>query len=94
MNKIKSPHRIYFNNNISVYQLPKSQYAIIEMNKDGFNRVYRVIECYLKEVNGLIEVRTLGDLPFKDYDYMTDALKHIEYNFKIEVDIIKSKVIK
>lgn len=65
---------------VEVWELPKSKYAIIYDKNTKNDKRWRVMEVYIK--NG--EIRTRGDLPFKDYDSYSKALSHIEYNAKIE----------
>lgn len=93
--KSKSPYKIVTQDStesghLEVWQLPHSQYAIQYLeNEKGDNR-WRVVEVYVKDG----EVRTRGDLPYKDYDSYEKALDHIEYDFKIEQSndkILKSK---
>lgn len=82
----KSPYRIIQqespeSGHIEVWQLPSSQYAIQYLaNEKGDNR-WRVIEVY---VNKEGEIRTRGDLPYKDYDSYSKALNHIQKNYEIE----------
>jgi hypothetical protein len=66
---------------IEVWQLPQSQYAIQYLaNEKGDNR-WRVQEVY---VNKEGQIRTRGDLPYKDYDSYIKALDHIQKNYEVE----------
>lgn len=69
---------------IEVWQLPKSQYAIQYLKDEKGDNRWRVIEVYISDGG---EIRTRGDLPYKDYDSYTKALEHIEYNYKIEKEM-------
>ena len=37
------------------------------------------------------EIRTRGDLPYKDYDSYSKALKHIQKNYEIEKNYKEEK---
>lgn len=86
----KSPYRVIQqesteSGSIEVWQLPKSQYAIQYLaNEKGDNR-WRVVEVYIKDG----QIRTRGDLPYKDYDSYTKALDHVQQNYAIEKDMMK-----
>lgn len=83
--KSKSPYRIIertdTEGSTEVWQLPSSQYAIMYLaNEKGDNR-WRVIEVYVTKDG---QIRTRGDLPYKDYDSYSKALNHIQYNYEVE----------
>jgi hypothetical protein len=84
----KSPYRIVFQENTvsrtEVWQLPHSQYAIQYLNEEKGDNRWRVIEVY---VNKDGEIRTRGDLPYKDYDSYSKALNHIQKNYEIEKEM-------
>lgn len=66
---------------LEVWQLPKSKYAIQYLDNEKGDKRWRVMEVYVTKEG---EVRTRGDLPYKDYSSYLEALDHIEYNAKIE----------
>lgn len=66
---------------MEVWQLPKSQYAIQYLKDEKGDARWRVMEVYVTDTG---EIRTRGDLPYKDYKSYLDALDHIQYNAKIE----------
>lgn len=81
----KTPYRIITQENsegrTEVWQLPNSQYAIQYLNQEKGNDRWRVIEVYTTKDG---EIRTRGDIPYKNYDSYLKALKHIQYNYEIE----------
>ena len=79
-----SPYRIITREStaeghIEVWQLPHSQYAIQYLDKEKGDNRWRVI-VYVKDG----EIRTRGDLPYKDYDSYLKALNHIQKNYEVE----------
>lgn len=87
----KSPYRIIAresteSGSIEVWQLPKSKYSIQYLaNEKGDNR-WRVMEVYITDDG---QIRTRGDLPYKDYDSYLKALNHIQKDYEIEKDMMK-----
>jgi hypothetical protein len=66
---------------LEVWQLPKSQYAIQYLDEEKSDKRWRVMEVYVTKDG---QIRTRGDLPYKDYESYLEALNHIETNAKIE----------
>jgi hypothetical protein len=66
---------------LEVWQLPKSQYAIQYLNNEKGDKRWRVMEVYISKDG---EIRTRGDLPYKDYESYLEAFNHIETNARIE----------
>lgn len=98
LNKLKigknsdSPYRIIEQKStesgeIEVWQLPQSQYAITYLKDEKGDNRWRVMEVYVKDG----QIRTRGDLPYKDYDSYEKALDHIESNYKVEKQWMKNR---
>lgn len=78
MINLKSPYRVYESIEMQVYKMPYSNchYAIFFINNK-----WRMQECYIE--NETIYLR--ATYPFLDFDSLTDALKCIEDNNKIDI---------